>query len=70
LRIKTIPRAVAIESESDFSTGATAEIALPPQIDVPEIMSSERGEGILKIFAKEYPIKKTREILTKVTRRP
>ncbi len=39
LRIKTTPKETAISLSLAFTTGATAAIALPPQIAVPDAMS-------------------------------
>ncbi len=44
-KMKTIPSAAAIVRLVTFKMGAIAEIALPPQIDVPTVMSVESGEG-------------------------
>jgi hypothetical protein len=46
--------------------GEIAEMALPPQIDVPALIRVERGEGTLKKRARKWPKIKTANILKKV----
>jgi hypothetical protein len=65
-RINTIPSDVAITAPEALRTGDNAEIALPPHIEVPAQMSSERGDATLKERARIRPTIKTILILTKV----
>ncbi len=66
LRIKTMPNDVAIVTPGAFINGAIAEIALPPQMEVPKVMRIESGEGILNILARKAPSIRTNEMLKKV----
>ena len=47
-------------------TGDKADMALPPQMEVPAQMSSESGDEILKARARAKPKMKTRLILINV----
>jgi hypothetical protein len=69
-KIKIIPKAVAMVTFEALTIGAKADIALPPQMDVPAVIKRERGEGILKNFAKIFPIINKEEILIKVVMIP
>ncbi len=51
--IKTVPRETEISSESASITGATAAIALPPQIAVPDEIKFD----VLSFTFKSLPIK-------------
>ena len=65
-KMKIIPKAVAMVTFEALTIGAKADIALPPQIEVPAVIRRERGEGILKNFAKIFPMINKHEILISV----
>ena len=69
-KINTTPIAVARSFALAFITGATAEIALPPQIEVPEEIKREIGEETLSAFESKCPTKKINTILVNVSSNP
>src|SRR5690554_297052 len=69
-KINTVPIAMLISSDLALITGATAAMALPPQIAVPEAINLAKPGGNLKNLFRMYTKKKTIAMVDIVNPKP